>query len=70
MAKIIARTWEWDGGQWVLVLDHVFYGPTLQRAREIMAAHAGTDAFFRGCTGSGRFRDIECHTEITEYARA
>jgi len=48
---------------WILVVEHVFYGPTPERAKEIYAAHLKTDAFLSSCV-TGRFKDITCRTVV------
>lgn len=65
MFRLLARTWEWNGERWRLVLDHVFYGETREEAAHYMESHTKADAFLRECLASERFASgrIECHTE-------
>jgi hypothetical protein len=45
------------------VLDHVFYGDSIEAAFAVMVAHMGTDAFLRGCVERGQYGSIVCREE-------
>jgi hypothetical protein len=64
MHALHVRTYELDGDKWVPVVEHVFYGKTQQRAREIASSHAKTDTFYRNCGDQPtNWRGIECYSE-------
>jgi hypothetical protein len=42
-------------GSWVLVLEHQFFGRTLEAAQAILTSHMQADAFLRACSSTGVF---------------
>lgn len=53
----------YEEGETEPTLTHVFYGETLDRARQVYAAHMQADSFMRSCTLTARFHDFTCHAD-------
>ncbi len=60
MIALHVRTYERD----TLVLEHTFFGETREKARAMLAAHMGTDAFLRAALNTGAYNGIPLRNEL------
>jgi hypothetical protein len=55
-------------GSWVLVLEHQFFGRTMEDAQAILTSHMQADAFLRACSSSGVFAgrhgQVTCRSNV------
>lgn len=51
------------------VLTHLFYGDSREEALAVMRAHLQSDGFFRGCTQTGKYGQIQCWSTHRVYQR-
>jgi hypothetical protein len=48
------------------VVSHIFYGKTIEEAREYFKAHMKTDSFLRSAVHTGYFKNIRVKVGIAE----
>jgi hypothetical protein len=61
---MVASTYEAEIGDDYPVVIHTMLSKTREGAMGVFKAHMGTDSFLRGCTEQGRFKSIDCRTEV------
>lgn len=64
--RVVAVTYETtpDGGE-IPVVRHELYGPTRERALEVLEAHMRSDRFLRDCVLTRQFEGrVECRTAL------
>ncbi|MGH2997683.1 MAG: hypothetical protein ACRDNM_00125 [Gaiellaceae bacterium] len=67
--RVVGITYELaDGGQWLPVIRHEFYGASPELAVHVRARHLETDNFLRACE-SGAFGAVQCRTVWYEPER-
>jgi hypothetical protein len=64
--RVVAVTFELgDDGREIPVVRHELYGPTKERALEVLGAHIKSDRFLRDCTMRGQFEGrVRCRTSL------